>query len=162
MNGKHVTVYRPAQPGLWSQLVRGGEIAGTAPLILGGITGFLLRSVLICCGCSVSAILLLALGQDRMWDVNLALFLVLAVWHSAVGLIVVFMRMKFRLLQILATIINIPVVMFLVRNQPDLDWTQYLLFAYLDLWLLFLLARWAPTYSFLAFLNDEIHYYLID
>jgi hypothetical protein len=52
--------------------------------------------------------------------------------------------------------------MFLSGNQHVLGSFQYWIFAYLDLWLVFLLARWPPTYRLIGFLNDEIHYYLID
>ena len=133
---------------------------GRAPAILGGITGAILRLVLIFC-CMTSVMALLIVLQTDGKPINL-FWTVLAVWHFAVGLVVVSLKMKLRQLQTLATVVNIAVVMYLVKYQQDLGSLQYWIFGYLDLWLLFLLARWRPTYKLLAFLNDEIHYYLID
>jgi uncharacterized membrane protein len=144
----------------WHELVRGVEIAGRASAILGAVTGAILRLALVFL-CMESVLVLVMALQTHDQTTHL-LWAVLAVWHFAVGLVVVFSRIKFWQLQALATIVNIPVVMFLVKYQQDLGSVQYWIFGYLDLWLLFLVAHWRPTYKLLAFLNDEIHYYLID
>lgn len=177
---RDTTIYKPAPQaydlslGPWQELVRPGDIPGRHSAILGGLTGVILRFALVCFLLVSVLALIWMLSYDptsqeymgypsRRWK-NAAqiLWAVLAVWHFAVGLVVVFAKVKFWQLQLLATIINVPVVMYLVRYQPDLGPLQYWFFGYLDAWLIFLLARWPLTYKLVAFLSDEIHYYLID
>ncbi|HEY2961070.1 MAG TPA: hypothetical protein VGJ37_01555 [Pyrinomonadaceae bacterium] len=144
----------------WHELVRGAEIPGRASAILGGLTGAILRLALSFLFMeSVIALIIVFQANGKPTDLFWA---VLAVWHFAAGLAVVCLKVKFWQLQILATIVNVPVVMFLVKYQPDLGVAQHIVFAYLDAWIIFLLARWRPVYKLLAFLNEEIHYYLID
>lgn len=169
-----VTVYQPAQRlGPWGELVRPGDIPGRHSAILGGLTGAILRFALVFFLLVSLVTLIIMLGYDptleeytgtsrRSEDALRIFWAVLAVWHFSVGLVVVFSKTKFWQLQLLATIVNVPVVMCLVRYQQELGSLQYLMFGYLDAWLIFLLARWRPTYKLVAFLNDEIHYYLID
>ena len=155
-----VRVYQPApRLGRWHELVR-TEVPGRAAVILGGFTGAILCMILtsLLIGSVLTLSVMLSEGtseENTFWGA-------LAVWHTAVGLVVVLSKIKFRQLQLLATIVNVPVAMCLVRYQKELGILQYFVFGYLDVWLLFLLARWRPTYKLLAVLNEEIHYYLID
>ena len=144
----------------WHELVRGSAIPGQAPAILAGVTGAILRLALVFL-CMRSVALLLFISPATSDPTNL-LWIVLGVWHFAAALVVVTLRLKFWQLQALATIVNVPVAMCLVRYREELGVVQYFIFGYLDVWLLFLLARWRPTYKLLAVLNEEIHYYLID
>ena len=153
-------VYQPApRLGRWHELVR-TEVPGRAAVILGGFTGAILFVVLVSCLIGSVLTLIVMLNEGALPENVFAG--VLAVWHFAIGLVVILSRTKFRQLQLLATIVNVPVAMCLVRYQQDLGVVQYFIFGYLDVWLLFLLARWRPTYKLLAVLNEEIHYYLID
>jgi len=167
------TVYEPPpRLGSWHKLVR-TEIPGRPAAILGGFTGAILCLTLVALliGSVVTFIAMFSDGRPEAYarygrtrsDEAMALFwVVLAIWHFAAGLVVVCAKLKFWQLQLLATIVNVPVVMCLVKYQAELGLMQHFIFGYLDLWLLFLLARWRPTYKLLAFLNEEIHYYLID
>jgi hypothetical protein len=159
----------------WRELVRPGDIPGRRSAILGGLTGAILRFALVFFLIVSVLVLIQMLGQDTTYEAYVfegasrraqrtleTSWVVLAVWHCAAGLTVVFLKVKFWQLQLLATLINVPVVMFLAGTQHVLGPMQYGIFGYLDLWLIFLLARWPPTYKLLDFLNDEIHYYLID
>lgn len=158
----------------WRELVRPGDIPGLQSAILGGLTGAILRLILLFFLAVAVLALIELLGEDtsyqayvlygsnrveRTLETSLVVF---AVWHFAVGLVVAFVKVKFWQLQLLATFVKLPVVMLLVAYKDILGPLQYWIFGYLDLWLIFLLARWPPTYKFIAFLNDEIHYYLID
>lgn len=155
-----VRVYQPApRLGRWHELVR-TEVPGRAAVILGGFTGAILFLVLV--SCLIGSVLTVIVIRAGVRDWQSEFFAVLAAWHFAVGLVVVRSKIKFRQLQLLATIVNVPVAMCLVRYQKELGVVQYFIFGYLDVWLLFLLARWRPTYKLLAVLNEEIHYYLID
>lgn len=152
--------YQPApRLGRWHELVR-TEVPGVPALVLGGFTGAILFPVLVSCLIGSVLTLIVMLNEGALPENVFAG--VLAVWHFAVGLVVILSKIKFRQLQLLATIVNVPVAMCLVRYREELGVLQYVVFGYLDAWLLFLLARWRPTYKLLAVLNEEIHYYLID
>jgi len=157
----------------WQELMRPGDIPGRPAAIIGSVTGAFIRLGLIfLLAASMVALIWLLFdeptpepyaGVSRRTESAVQIFwAVLAVWHCAVGLVVVFAKVKFWQLQLLATIVNVPLAMYLLEYQPVLGSMQYWIFGYLDVWLVFLLARWAPTYKLVDFLNDEIHYYLID
>jgi len=155
-----VRVDQPApRLGRWHELVR-TEVPGVPALIFGGFTGAILFLILATFLIG-SVLTLIVMLSDRTLEENVFLG-VLAVWHFTVGLVVVRSKVKFRQMQLLATIVNVPVAMCLVRYREELGVLQYLIFGYLDAWLIFLLARWRPTYKLLAVLNEEVHYYLID
>lgn len=144
----------------WRAFVRGAGFIVPKSAFLTGMTGFILRLVIVVA--FMGAVLLMicttqgnATHKDVVWAI-------LILCHLTAALLVVFIRMPFWLLLILSTLVTAPVVMLVAEFQYKLEWGFYLIIGYLAVWIVFLLARWRPTYSALAVINDEIHYYLID
>src|SRR5689334_1221484 len=151
-------IYRPApQPydsslRPWQELMRPGDISGRPAAIIGGVTGAFLRLGLVfLLVASVVGLIWVLCDDPASWpyegtsrrteSAEQIFWAVLAVWHCAVGLVVVFAKVKFWQLQLLATIVNVPLAMYLLKYQPVLGAMQYWIFGYLDVWLIFLLAR---------------------
>jgi hypothetical protein len=140
----------------WRELVRGSEPAKSR--VLAGITGLVLR-VLLICGLMESILSLCVLQSDYQYR-YLAL---IALSHFAVALVIVFARLKFWLLLLLAVLVNTPIVWLITEFlKNELPVYRYLSFSYLAIWAMFLLARCSLTYSMLASLKEELRYYLID
>ena len=146
---------------VWHELVRTGEAVHRLPKILAGFTGLVLRPVVVfmfmCC-----LIVLIARLQPDYEGGNGWLWPALLCGHFAAGSAILFARLKTSLLFPVALIANAPIIAALVQFHvagPDL-WPVAI--PYLGVWALFLLTRWRQTDLALSFLNEEIHYYLID
>ena len=146
---------------LWHELVRQGEAVRTLPKILAGFTGLVLRPAVVFSFMCWLIVLIARLqapytfGEDRLWTALLC-------GHFAAGVAVLFARLKTSLLFPLALIANAPIIAALVQfhvSRPDVP---YVAIPYLGVWAVFLLMRWRQTDLALSFLNEEIHYYLID
>jgi len=88
----------------------------------------------------------------------------IALAHFLAASIVIFARINFRLLLPLALLINIPIGYAIKKEFSQLDdsFFFYLSIGYLAMWAAFLLTRWSVTSAALAFLKEELRYYLID
>ena len=140
----------------WRELVRGS--AADKSRILTGITGLVLR-VLLVCGLMESILAVICLLQNVAYRA----YGVIALGHFAIASAIVFARMKFWLLLPMALLVNLPTAWLIaVMLKNELPVYRYLAFAYLAIWAAFLLARWSLTYSMLNSLKQEFRYYLID
>lgn len=146
---------------LWHELVRTGEAVRRLPKILAGFTGLVLRPTVVFLFMCCLIVLISRLqwhdtfGEDLLWPALLC-------GHFAAAVAILFARLKTSLLFPLALIANAPIIAALVQfhvARPDL-WPVAV--PYLGVWALFLLTRWRQTDLALSFLNEEIHYYLID
>ena len=146
---------------LWHELVRHGEAVRRLPKILAGITGLVLRPVVVfmfmCCLIVLIATLQTTDAGEGDWH-----WPALLCGHFAAGVALLFARLKTAFLFPLALIANAPITAALVQlhvSRPDVP---FVAIPYLGVWAVFLLTRWRQTDFALAFLNEEIHYYLID
>lgn len=146
---------------LWHELVRQGEAVRRLPKILSGFTGLVLRPVVVfmfmCCLIVLIARLQPAYLGEPGWR-----WPALLCAHFGAGVAVLFARLKTSLLFPLALIANAPIVAVIVQfhsSQPDVPFVGI---PYLSVWAVFLLTRWRETDLAFSFLNEEIHYYLID
>jgi hypothetical protein len=144
----------------WAALVRGAEWLPRHSRWLTGLTGFVLRVVIIFSLMESILYLILILQSDSQNDL---LLFVIACGHFLAASLIVFARLKYWPLVSLALIINFPVVVFItdVLTHAEPFW-WYAGVSYLGLWAAFLLTRWSRFYPALSFINEEIHYYLID
>jgi hypothetical protein len=64
----------------------------------------------------------------------------------------------------LALLVNTPIAYAIREEFSRVEDSVffYVLISYLAVWAAFLLTRWSPTYSALAFIKEELRYYLID
>jgi len=144
----------------WRAVVRGADFIVARSAFLAGVTGFILRLFIVYAFMAFVMIMICftqvnSTHKEVVWAI-------LIVGHLTAALLVVFIRMPFWLLLILSVPVTAPVVMVVAEFQHKLDWWFYPIIGYLAVWIAFLLARWRHTYSALAVINDEIHYYLID
>lgn len=147
---------------LWHELVRQGEAVRRLPKILAGLTGLVLRPVVVFMFMCCLIVLIARLQSAYHWGEQGWVWPALLCGHFAAGLVVLFARLKTPLLFPLALIANAPVIAALVQfrvPQPDVP---FVAIPYLIMWLVFLVTRWRQADVALAFLNEEIHYYLID
>jgi hypothetical protein len=144
----------------WRALVRGAGFIVPRSAFLAGVTGFILRLFIVFA--FMSAVMLMICSTQVNSTHKEVVWVTLALCHLAAALLVVFIRMRFLLLLILSVLVTAPVVMLVAEFQHKLEWGFYPIISYLAVWIAFLLARWRHTYSALAVINDEIHYYLID
>ena len=144
----------------WRALVRGAGFIAPKSAFLAGMTGFILRLAIVFA--FMGAVLLMICTTQVNSTHKDVVWAIIIFCNLTVALLVVFIRMPFWLLLILSTLVTAPVVMLVAEFQYKLEWGFYLIIGYLAVWIVFLLARWRPTYSALAVINDEIHYYLID
>jgi len=139
-------------------------LRGTTPprwLVLNGITGFILR-VVITYAMMESTLILIVLTQGERRERGFG-FAAVAVGHCIAATVIVFTRMPFWLLLLLALLINFPVAVLLtdvLTQEQSLE--RYLTIAYLTLWTAFLLFRVSVPHAVLSFVKKEIRYYLID
>jgi hypothetical protein len=142
----------------------GELLRGTTPprrVVLNGITGFLLR-VLIIYAMMVSTLLLILMTQGERREREFG-FAAVAVGHCIGATVIVFTRMPFWLLLLSALLINFPVVVLLTDVLTETEIIErYFIIAYLTLWIAFLLCRVSVSHAVLAFVKKEIRYYLID
>jgi len=144
----------------WRALVRGAGFIVPRSAFVAGVTGFILRLFIVFA--LMGAVMLMICSTQMNATHKEVVWITLALGHLAAALLVVFIRMRFLPLLILSVLVTAPVVMLVAEFQHKLEWRFYPIIGYLVAWIVFLLARWRPTYSALNVLNDEIHYYLID
>lgn len=137
-------------------------LRGTAPprwLVLNGITGFFLRVLVI--------FATMELTLTFIWMTQLErrerdfVFVAIALGHCIAATVILFTRMPFWLLLLLALLINFPVVVLItdVLTHPI---ARNAVIVYLALWTAFLLCRVSVPPVALSFVKKEIRYYLID
>jgi hypothetical protein len=145
----------------WPELVRGAPELPPQARILTGITGLLMRVVAVFfVMVAIMGVICTIQTHDRLGD-TVNEFIALA--HFVAGAVIVFARMKSWLLLPLAVIVNLPSVYFfrLTIKHEDMLLVSMTI-GYFVSWIAFLLARFKPTYEALAFLKEELRYYLID
>ena len=143
-----------------AELVRGGEAVRQVSRVLAALSGVVLRLtvVLLFMESAVAAIYLYR-EPDRQDEL---IWTTLLCGHFAASLFVVFVRTNTGLLAILAAISLAPLIIALVTFPQMRETASYVFHGYFALWATFLLSRWRQTDFALSFLNEEIHYYLID
>lgn len=137
-------------------------LRGTAPprwVVLNGITGFFLR-VLVIFATMESTLTLIWMTQAERHEHDF-IFAAIALSHCIAATVIVFTRMPFWVLLLLAVLINFPVVV-LITDVLTNEILRGLVIAYLTLWAAFLLCRVSVPPAVLSFLKEEIRYYLID
>lgn len=154
---------------LGRELVRGGEADATALKILAGLTGLILRVVVVFLFLA-SIILVITtlqsyfleskprseyLQTDMVWNP-------LIFGHAALGVVILFVRLKFSPLATLTAIAAAPVVAFLWAFPEIDEVTRIVILGYVGAWGMFLLSRSREIDLALSVLNKELRYYLID
>lgn len=137
-------------------------LRGTTPprwLALNGVTGLFLR-VLVTYATMDSTLMLLWMTQSDKYRVE-SIFVAIAVCHCVAAIVILFTRMPFWLLLLLALLVNFPVVVLItdVLTHPI---ARNAAIVYLALWTAFLLCRVSLPPAALSFIKKEIRYYLID
>ena len=149
----------------WRELVRGAEALPQQWRLLTGITGFLLRVVV------VFFLMETILATITTWQLDYSqlglsqedlAFTRIAPVQFIASVAIVFARLKFRILLPLALLVNAPTVLWLTKAGKVDVFALYFTIGYFALWAAFLLSRWSVTYSALATLKEELRYYLID
>ncbi|HEV8368911.1 MAG TPA: hypothetical protein VGQ39_13245 [Pyrinomonadaceae bacterium] len=144
----------------WRALVAGRRSIAARWDVLARISGLILRlAVLFCFMESILMLICAVRWHSRQSEIVFAL---LAVGHFVLSSLLVFARLKFVPLSLLAFIVNVPVVAWFLELRGDSLITLYVIFGYLNAWATFLLSRSALMHSAFAALNDEVRYYLID
>jgi hypothetical protein len=145
----------------WPELIRGAQDLPAQSRLLTGITGLFLRViVLFFVMVAIMGAICAVQTHDRLGD-TVNEFIALA--HFVAAAVIVFARMKFWLFLPLAVIVNLPSAYFFneaVKHHDVL--LSSMSIGYFVLWIAFLIARFKPTYEALAFLKEELRYYLID
>ena len=144
----------------WRAVVRGADFIVPKSAVLAGVTGLILRLFIVCA--FMGAVMLMIASTQVNSTHKEVVWTILILCHLTAALLVVFIRMPFWLLLILSVLLTTPVVMLVTEFQYKLELAFYPVIGYLVAWIAFLLTRWRPTYSALAVIDDEIHYYLID
>jgi len=137
-------------------------LRGTTPprwLALNGVTGFVLRVLVIYA--TLDSTLMLIWTTQLEGRQHETIFITIAVCHCIAASVILFTRMPFWLLLLLALLINFPVVV-LVTDVLTHWIAQDAVIAYLTLWAAFLLCRVSVPPAVLSFVKQEIRYYLID
>lgn len=145
----------------WRELVRGEKSLPRQSRLLTGLTGLALRVIVIFY--FMHAVLVFVWMLKFAFQHTDFVFVLIGFCHFAAAVVIVFARLRFWLLLSLALIVNLPIVAFITTVlQKDEVFGWYLGLTYLGAWAAFLLTRSSRTYSALAFLKEEIRYYLID
>ena len=150
------------------ELVRGGETNSTLLKILAGLTGLILRVVvvflfLVYSILTISTLQSYYLGPYPFMDyqrTNMIWGLYLF-GHLSAGTVILFTRMRFWLLAFFAVIAAAPVFAGLWAIESDSQ-ARIVIIGYLGTWAMFLLTRWRQTDFALSKLKEELRYYLID
>lgn len=142
------------------ELIRGGEAVGRVSRVLAGFTGVVLRLtvVFLFMECLVAAVYLQQ-AESRQQEI---IWTTLLCGHFTTSLLVLFLRTDAVLRAMVSAIALAPLIIALFTFPEMTEMLRYVFVAYLTLWALFLLSRWRQADVALAFLNEEIHYYLID
>jgi len=139
-------------------------LRGTTPprwLALNGITGFLLRVLVIYA--TMNSILIVIWTMQRERYQREYIFAAIALSHCIAATVILFTRMPFWRLLLLALLINFPVATLITDVFTEEQFAnRYSIIAYLTLWTAFLLCRITVPHAALSFINKEIRYYLID
>lgn len=142
------------------ELIRGGEAVGRVSRVLAGFTGVILRMtvVFLFMECLLAAVYLQQ-SESRQQEI---IWTTLLCGHFTTSLLVMFLRTDAGWRAMVSAIALAPLIIALFTFPEMTEMLRYVFIAYLTLWALFLLSRWRQTDVALAFLNEEIHYYLID
>ena len=148
------------------ELIRGGEAIELLPRILAGVSGVVLRlMVVLLFMASLIAILSTLLSyilNEPIYERLNPAWPTAAFVQFTLSMIISFGRMRFALLSFLTLIANIP-LMVCLWIVPDIPAPlQYVGIGFLLMWGVFLLARWRRTDIAAAALKEEFRYYLID
>ena len=145
----------------WRELVRGAKALPTQSRLLTGTTGLLLRVIVLFF--LMDVIIATVCTAQTNYELQNAVTTFIALGHFVAAAAIVFARMKFWLLLPFALIVNLPNAYFLRASIKQNDvFSAYATVGYLAVWAIFLLTRWRPTYTALAFFKEELRYYLID
>ncbi len=146
---------------IWHELVRKGESVGRLPRFFAGLSGLVLRPLVVLLF-MICLIALIAISQwdyyqqeDRIWSI-------LFFCHFAGGFALLFWRMKTSVLVPLVLLVNVPMVVAVFEYRYFAHELWPVPIVYLAVWAIFLLSRWRQTDFALSFLNEEFRYYLID
>lgn len=145
----------------WRELVRGMKSLPAQSRLLTAITGLALRVIILFF--LMESVLILVWMLKFTFPQPEFVWVLIALCHFAAALVIVFARLKFWLMLPLALIVNLPILAFiteLLKEEHVFMW--YVSVGYLAVWAAFLLTRLGLTYSALAFVKEEIRYYLID
>ena len=141
------------------ELVRGGAALKRTSRVLAGFSGVVLRLFVVLLFMeSMVAVICLSKATDQaelIWAVLLC-------GHFTASLFVVFLRTDIAVLTALSVIALAPAIVLFLKFPGMTETLRYIFIGYFGLWAVFLQTRWRQTDDALAFLNEEIHYYLID
>ena len=146
---------------LWRELVGGGEAAGTVSRVLAAVSGLLLRLTVVLLFMDSLVVLGFLCNEPHINERDLICTSLLC-GHLAASAVVLFVRTHIGLLTAISAIAFVPLVIALVMFPELTEALRYVLIGYFGLWAMFLQTRWRQTDAAVSFLNEEIHYYLID
>jgi len=145
----------------WRAFTSGGEAIGKmSARILAGFVGLILRLAIVFVFMETVVIFIYIAHSN--YSHREMVWAILTLSHFTAALLVVFLKMRFWLLAVLAAVVTAPGVMFVVEFRDGLGMLLYFCLAYLIAWAVFVLTRWPLTYAALAVINKELRYYLID
>jgi hypothetical protein len=129
--------------------------------VLNGITGFFLRVLVIFATMELTLTFIWMMQLERRE--RDFVFVAIALGHCLAATVILFTRMPFWLLLLLAMLINFPVVAVITDVlTEELSFVRILFIAYLALWTAFLLCRVSVPRAVLLSVKKELRYYLID
>ena len=146
---------------LLHELVRKGEASGRLPRLFAGVSGVLLRPMVVLLF-MVSLIAMWGIFQSDYYQREDRVWSIFFFFHFAGGFALLFWRMRTSVLSPLALLVNVPMVLAVFEFRYFAHELRPVPIVYLGIWAVFLLSRWRQTDLALSFLNEEIHYYLID
>lgn len=146
----------------WRELVRGAQAIPAQSRLLTGITGIVLRVIVV--WWLMESILAFICTLQGNFNRKEVVIVSIALAHFAAASVIVFARMKFWLLLPLALLVNFPLAPLITEKifEDAAVIVRYVTISYFAVWAAFLITRWSSTYSALAVLKEEIRYYLID
>lgn len=145
---------------LGHELVRRGEAAGRVSRVVAAFSGTVLRvAVVLLFMETLVAVIYLSRSADRLDE---QIWTALLCGHFAASLLVVFLRTNFALLATVAAAALAPLFIAFYSFPVLAEMFRFVVTGYVAVWVVFLLSRWRQTDFALSFLNEEIHYYLID
>lgn len=144
------------------ELIRGGEATVKGTRIVAGLTGLLLRLVVVHMFMTSALWVMSEIKQynyehRRYMDID-GTWIPILFGHSVLGLIVVFARTRIEVLAVLTAIANAPLIASLWIHPEMPNALRYWIVGYVIAWALFLLSRWQRTDTAL----EKLRYYLID
>jgi hypothetical protein len=142
------------------ELARGGEAVGGTSRVLAALSGVVLR-VLVVLSFMESFLATICLARAPNFQQELILTTLLC-GHFAAGTIVLFVRTDLELLAIIASIALAPLIIAFVTFPQLTEILRYVFAGYIGWWVMFVFTRSRQLDRVLSFLNEEIHYYLMD